>query len=200
MLLSGSRYKACDGRLDINFILAIARNQGDCSLIQRRYCHYILHTSRLANLEDVHTQKMTQLIQLAHSKPVVALSALVTHYVLHNGEWDNTFHVFLGLWTAAFGGLAAAEYMYDSQANSISAAVKVAAGASAVYFGVLFTSILLHRGFFHRLRKVSGRRLVDRQSYNILTLADSWTISGAFHKVLRCRHGCASKLPVLQEV
>jgi|TARA_R110002003_G_scaffold68_15_gene6202 hypothetical protein len=100
---------------------------------------------------------MAQLIkpdELAHHKPIFALLALATHYVLHKGEWDNKFHLFLGGWMVAFGGLAITEYAYDSRANTIGAALKVTATAAAVYFGVLMTSILLHRGFFHRLRKV----------------------------------------------
>ena len=98
--------------------------------------------------------QIVQPVELAHNKPMIALLALATHYVLHNGEWDNAFHIFLGIWTVAFGGLAAAEYAYDSRGSTISAAVKVTATAAVVYFSVLTASIFLHRGFFHRLRKV----------------------------------------------
>jgi hypothetical protein len=95
-----------------------------------------------------------QIVQLARSKSVVALLALATHYVLHSGEWDNTFHVFLGIWTIAFSGLAVAEYKYNPRVNSIIAATKTSGTAATVYFTVLTISILLHRGFFHRLRNV----------------------------------------------
>lgn len=98
--------------------------------------------------------KFAQIVRLARSKPFVALFALATHYVLHHGEWDNTFHLFLAIWMVAFSGLVIAEYTYDPRANSIIAATKVSATAATVYFTVLTTSILLHRGFFHRLRNV----------------------------------------------
>lgn len=93
-------------------------------------------------------------VELAHNKPFFAAIALVTHYILHNGEWDNSFHIFLGLWTLAFGGVATAEYLYDARVKTIGAVISVTAGMAAVYFGTLITSILLHRGFFHRLRRV----------------------------------------------
>ncbi|KAF2026685.1 cytochrome P450 [Setomelanomma holmii] len=102
---------------------------------------------------------MAQLIQpveIAHHKPFIALLALATHFVLHNDEWDNAFHIFLGIWTVAFNGLAIAEYLYNSQARTVGAAIKVSATAASVYFSVLVTSILLHRGFYHRLRKIPG--------------------------------------------
>ncbi|KAF1920436.1 cytochrome P450 [Ampelomyces quisqualis] len=95
-------------------------------------------------------------VQIAHSKPIAALLALATHYVLHIGEWDNEFHVFLGIWTVAFGGLAAAEYMHDPRVTSIGVAVKVSSVTAIVYFSVLTTSIILHRAFFHRLRRIPG--------------------------------------------
>lgn len=103
---------------------------------------------------------MTQLIrpiELAHNKPIIALLALATHYILHNGEWDNAFHIILGVWTLAFGGM----YMYDVQAKTVGAVIQVTATAAALYFGTLATSILLHRGFFHRLRRVAPSHLVD---------------------------------------
>ncbi|CAO2656425.1 Nn.00g052280.m01.CDS01 [Neocucurbitaria sp. VM-36] len=95
-------------------------------------------------------------IEIAHNRLIIALLALVTHYVLHSGEWDNAFHIFLGIWTLAFGGIAAAEYMSDTQAKTIGSVVQVTATAAIIYFGTLTTSILLHRGFFHRLRRIPG--------------------------------------------
>ncbi|KAH8724657.1 cytochrome P450 [Phaeosphaeriaceae sp. PMI808] len=86
--------------------------------------------------------------------PIFVLLALATHYILHNGEWDNTFHVILAIWTVAFSGLAVTEYMYDPRVNSVNAVLRITATAASLYFGVLTTSILLHRGFFHRLRKI----------------------------------------------
>jgi hypothetical protein len=94
-------------------------------------------------------------VDIVHKRPFIDLLALVTHYILHNGEWDNSLHLFFGVWTAAFGGLTVAEYVYNPQATTIGAALKVATSVAALYFSILTTSILLYRGFFHRLRKVS---------------------------------------------
>ncbi|KAH3910676.1 hypothetical protein HBH56_144800 [Parastagonospora nodorum] len=94
--------------------------------------------------------------QLARSKPAAALLALATHYVLHNGEWDNSFHVFLGIWTVGFTGLAVSQYAYDPRLHGIIAAAKISAAFAAVYFGVLMASIFIHRAFFHRLRNIPG--------------------------------------------
>jgi hypothetical protein len=94
------------------------------------------------------------LVQLAHSKSFVALLALATHYIFHTTEWDNSLHIFFAIWTAAFGGLAVAAYGYGTQSTTISGALQTATSTAALYFSVLITSILLHRGFFHRLRTV----------------------------------------------
>jgi hypothetical protein len=93
-------------------------------------------------------------VQLAHSKPFIALLALITHFVLHSAEWDNSLHVFFAIWTAGFGGLAVAEYGYGPQPATINGTLLTATSTAALYFSVLMTSILLHRGFFHRLRTV----------------------------------------------
>ncbi|KAH7095576.1 cytochrome P450 [Paraphoma chrysanthemicola] len=100
--------------------------------------------------------KIIQLSEVAHHKSVFALLALATHYVLHNGEWDNAIHYLMGVWLVAFGGLAFTEYAYNSATTTIGAAAKVSATAASIYFGVLIASVLIHRGFFHRLRKIPG--------------------------------------------
>jgi hypothetical protein len=102
---------------------------------------------------------MTRLVEIAHSKPAVAVLALATHYILHSGEWDNAFHIVLGVWAVAFGGLTVAEYLYSSNVNTLGSAMRASTTVALVYFGVFFTSILLHRGFFHRLRNVSEESL-----------------------------------------
>lgn len=99
--------------------------------------------------------QLLKAIELSHNRPVIAVLALATHYVLHKGEWDNAFHLFLAIWAVSFGGIAASEYLYGQQAGNTSAAIQVTAIAAVVYFGTLSISILLHRGFFHRLRRVS---------------------------------------------
>lgn len=106
--------------------------------------------------------QVTQILELARIKPIIALLALASHYVLHSDEWDNGFHIFLGIWTIAFGGLATAEYVYDPRIKTIGAVIQFIATTAAVYFGTLITSILLHRVFFHRLRRV---RLVAGRIY-----------------------------------
>jgi hypothetical protein len=91
-------------------------------------------------------------MELANNKPIIALSALATHSVLHHGEWDNSLHIIFGAWILGFGGLLATTY--NSQTHSIGAALKVTMNTAALYFSILIASILLHRGFLHRLRNV----------------------------------------------
>jgi hypothetical protein len=93
-------------------------------------------------------------IESARSKPAIASLALITHYILHSGEWDNHFHVVLGVWTVAFSGLATAEFAADGGISSLVGIVETTTNAAMVYFSVLIASILLHRGFYHRLSKV----------------------------------------------
>jgi hypothetical protein len=98
--------------------------------------------------------QLVKAMETVRSKPVIALLALTTHYTLHSGEWDNHFHIFLGVWAAAFSGLATAEYVVGMHTSTIGDVLKTTTIAAVVYFGVLVTSILLHRGFYHRLNKV----------------------------------------------
>jgi hypothetical protein len=105
----------------------------------------------------MYSEKMTptaQSVQFAYSKPIIILLSLLTHYVLHKGEWDNRFHLFLGIWIVSFGGLAIADYTYNPQSCTIIAALEESAVAAMIYFTVLAISIILHRGFFHRLQMV----------------------------------------------
>jgi uncharacterized membrane protein len=95
-------------------------------------------------------------VELAHIRPFIALLAIATHYILHNGEWDNSLDVFFGIWMVAFISLIAMVYGCDPKASTIGAAVWAATSIAALYFSVLTISILLHRGFFHRLRTVSN--------------------------------------------
>lgn len=120
---------------------------------------------------------------LAHSKPVFAFLALGTHWILHNGEWDNSFHAVIAIWLLFFGGIATAEYVSDPRITTVGAAVGVAATAAAVYFSTLVTSIILHRGFFHRLRKVSHCSPVLTKGF-INPCPDTWTICRTLLKVL----------------
>ncbi|EMD97546.1 hypothetical protein COCC4DRAFT_203974 [Bipolaris maydis ATCC 48331] len=90
------------------------------------------------------------------SKPVIAFLALATHYVLHTFEWDTRFHLILYSWALGFGGIALITFMTGQHAGAIAATVQMTATVASLYFSVLFTSILLHRGFFHRLRKFPG--------------------------------------------
>lgn len=94
------------------------------------------------------------LLRVAHSKPIVGLLALATHFVLHSAEWDNSFHVFLGVWALAFGSIAITNFLQPSHAASLVGAFSTTIATAIVYFTVLATSILVHRGFFHRLRSV----------------------------------------------
>lgn len=96
------------------------------------------------------------IMELAHSKTLIASLALATHYALHRSDWDNTFHTVIGVWTVAFGGIATLEYVADTSTKSLGVAIQLAARTATFYFAILIASILLHRGFFHRLRKASA--------------------------------------------
>lgn len=93
-------------------------------------------------------------VEVAHSPPVLAVLALLSHLVLHRGEWDNRFHIWFGIWFLGFGGIAMSEYAQGPQSHSISSVLKTTTTAAVLYHGVLSTSILAHRVLFHRLRKV----------------------------------------------
>jgi hypothetical protein len=141
--------------------------------------------------------QLTILMQLAHSKASIALLALATHFVFHTDEWDYSLHVFFAVWTAAFGGLAVVSYGYEPQPTTIGGALLTATSTAALYFGVLVTSIVLHRGFFHRLRKVCspspGPYMTTYMS------ADSWSVSRKILQALYRHHRCPTELPILQE-
>lgn len=141
--------------------------------------------------------RVSQLVELVQSKPIVALLALVTHYVLHSGEWDNAFHIFLGIWAVTFSGIAAAEYLYDERANPIGAVVQVLTTTAGIYFGILITSVLIYRGFFHRLGRVSGSgsELVNIDNSQC---TDPRPIPGTILEILRYFRRRIARLPVLQ--
>jgi hypothetical protein len=100
--------------------------------------------------------ELYHLVELVQSKPLIASLALLTHYVLHSGEWDHSIPVFFNIWAIAFGGVAAIEYVANPRAKTVGSALQFTATVAALYFSTLVASVLLHRGFFHRLRKVSS--------------------------------------------
>ena len=95
-------------------------------------------------------------MDLPHTSPFIALFALATHSVLHFGEWDNSLHIIVGVLLAVFSGFAAT--IYNPPTHNINTAFITTVTAAALYFAILTTSILLHRGFFHRLRNVRTPR------------------------------------------
>lgn len=100
--------------------------------------------------------RFSQLLTLVTSKPIVAGCGLATHFILHRDEWDNDFHTVLGVWVAALGGLATAEYIYNPDINTISGALRITGITAIIYLSTLITSTLIHRVFFHRLRNIPG--------------------------------------------
>jgi len=98
----------------------------------------------------------SRVLAFATSKPIVVAFALATHFILHRDEWDNRFHPVLGIWVAAVGGLAAAEYLFSPHITTLSGAVQITAVTAAVYMSTLITSTLIHRVLFHRLRGIPG--------------------------------------------
>lgn len=98
---------------------------------------------------------------LLQSKPVIVYLALVTHYLLHIFDFTIAFYLVLRGWALAFAGLAAIIYTTGQHAGSIAATVQITATVASVYFSVLTASILIYRGFFHRLRKVCLHAIVE---------------------------------------
>jgi uncharacterized membrane protein len=92
---------------------------------------------------------------LAQSKTPITSLALITHYALHRGDWDNAFHIVIAIWVIAFGCIATFEYVADTHSKDLSIAIQLAARTALLYFAILVVSILLHRGLYHRLRKAS---------------------------------------------
>jgi Na+/H+ antiporter NhaD/arsenite permease-like protein len=105
------------------------------------------------------------IIELAQSKTLIAILALVTHHALHRSEWDNAFHIVIGSWAIAFGSIAAFEHVADTRANSLGIAIQHATQTALFYLAVLIVSILLHRGIFHRLRKASLNHTLAESPY-----------------------------------
>lgn len=95
------------------------------------------------------------LVDPVSNKTLIALIALITHYIVHRGEWDNTFHIVICIWVILFGSVACFEYIAATSARNVSIAIQLAARTASLYFAILVVSILLHRGLYHRLRKVS---------------------------------------------
>ena len=93
------------------------------------------------------------LAELLRSKPLIAILALFTHYIAHSAEWESLCYLILRTWALAFGGIAAITYM---AVETLTATIQVTTMIASIYFSVLVTSVLLHRGLFHRLRKVCG--------------------------------------------
>lgn len=114
-----------------------------------------LHASQRQDLQTLPLREMAHLAAvLVRSKLVLAPLALCTHFVLHSGEIDYYTRSFLSVWGLAFSGIATIQYLYEPHAPTLSAAIAIAANAALVYFGTLVTSVLIYRGFFHRLHKV----------------------------------------------
>ena len=95
------------------------------------------------------------LVDPVSNKTLIALIALITHYIVHRGEWDNAFHIVIGIWVILFGSVACFEYIAATSTRNVSIAIQLAARTASLYFAILVASILLHRGLYHRLRKVS---------------------------------------------
>jgi hypothetical protein len=93
-------------------------------------------------------------VEFVRSKTSFALLGLLTHHLFHRYEWDYEAHKWLVIWPVALASIGAVEWVHSS---AIKAALGTTATAGAVYFGTLVISILIHRVFFHRLRKVCAR-------------------------------------------
>jgi hypothetical protein len=96
---------------------------------------------------------LTQLVpvEFARSRTAFALLGLLTHHLFHRYELDYEAHKLLIAWPVVLASTGAVEWVHS---KAIYTVLETTATAAVVYFGTLLTSILIHRVFFHRLRKV----------------------------------------------
>jgi hypothetical protein len=99
--------------------------------------HQLLHFS----LRDIY-----------HNREALVALGVITHQIISSFESDNSFHLILPAWAIFWTGAAIAEIMSGPSQSALEALTTIALSA-ATYFGALFSSILLYRAFFHRLRK-----------------------------------------------
>lgn len=95
---------------------------------------------------------------MAHNTAAAVVLALATHLVLHSSNYDYYLHILFGFWAVAFSGLVTAEYVYLDRAQTSTAALRSTTITALMYFGTLISSVLIYRGFFHRLRIVRYAR------------------------------------------
>ncbi|XP_014551263.1 hypothetical protein COCVIDRAFT_42393 [Bipolaris victoriae FI3] len=118
--------------------------------------HHLYPPSQFLSIMVTMSSTFSALGDLLQSKPVIVYLALITHYLLHIFDFTIAFYLVLRGWALAFAGLAAIIYTTGQHAGSIAATVQITATVASVYFSVLTASILIYRGFFHRLRKFPG--------------------------------------------
>ena len=96
---------------------------------------------------------LTQLVpvEFARSRTAFAVLGLITHHLFHRYEWDFEAHKLLIIWPVVLASTGAVEWVHS---KSIYTVLETTVTAVVVYFTTLLTSILIHRVFFHRLRKV----------------------------------------------
>lgn len=95
----------------------------------------------------------TTWVELSSSKTCAAGLGLATHLILKNGDWDHTAHKILYAWGVGIVAISTVGYTFDHNIASMGHAIQVYSSIVAVYFGVLLTSILIYRAFFHRLNR-----------------------------------------------
>jgi hypothetical protein len=99
--------------------------------------------------------KEKQWNEMVTSKSLPAVLALSTHYVLSHGEPDYQMHLYLIFW--GFTYLSLSYFLVASgRVATMSEALSDTFSLYTIYFGTLFTSIIVYRAFFHRLRKFPG--------------------------------------------
>ncbi|KIW05638.1 uncharacterized protein PV09_03509 [Verruconis gallopava] len=89
------------------------------------------------------------------SKSLPIVLGLSTHLFLAHGEPDYQFHIFIMFWFFVYISFSYLLVASGSMAT-LSQALSATASFYAIYFGTLFTSIVIYRAFFHRLRKYPG--------------------------------------------
>ncbi|KAF1808400.1 putative cytochrome P450 [Eremomyces bilateralis CBS 781.70] len=95
------------------------------------------------------------LVTLLESKPLIAALGLATHAALAQGEPDASIWILILLGQSVYAALNFALISAGS-VNTVFDAFVVTTTAFTVYFATIFTSIVIYRFFFHRLRHYPG--------------------------------------------
>ena len=102
---------------------------------------------------------LVQWNEIIRSKSLMACIGLLSHVFYMRGHHDNKGLRYLKIYSIAFMAMALVEYSTDKRVHTIFEALSVTMTAASVHFVAMTSSIMIYRGFFHRLAKVNNLTL-----------------------------------------